>query len=102
MTHVSVKSIDGVAVITIDNPPVNALSRDVRDELPAVITGVAQDREIGAVVVVGAGRTFVAGADIKELEQAAWSAAEPPDLHDLLRLIEDCSKPIVMAMHGSA
>src|SRR5438874_8269436 len=45
---------------------------------------------------------FRSGADIKELEQAAWNAADPPDLHDLMRLIEDCSKPIVMAMHGSA
>ena len=64
--------------------------------------GSRDDAAIDAIVVVGAGRTFVAGADIKELEQAAWSTAEPPDLHDLLRLVEEAPKPIVMAIHGSA
>ena len=99
---VSVTVIDGIAVVQIDNPPVNALGREVREELPAVIVRLAHDAAIDAVVVKGAGKTFVAGADIKELEQAAWSTGEPPDLHDLLRLVEDCPKPIVMAMHGTA
>jgi 3-hydroxyacyl-CoA dehydrogenase len=94
--------MDGVAVVQIDNPPVNALGREIGEELPAVVTRLAHDPAIRAIVVMGAGRTFVAGADIKELEQAAWSAAEPPDLHDLLRLVEECPKPIVMAIHGTA
>ena len=102
MKQVSVTTMDGIAVVQIDNPPVNALSREVREELPAVVARLADDAAIDAIVVVGAGRTFVAGADIKELEQAAWSTAEPPDLHDLLRLVEEAPKPIVMAIHGSA
>ena len=102
MKQVSVTTMDGIAVVQIDNPPVNALSREVREELPAVVARLADDAAIDAIVVVGAGRTFVAGADIKELEQAAWSTAEPPDLHDLLRLVEEVPKPIVMAIHGSA
>ncbi len=102
MKQVSVTTMDGIAVVQIDNPPVNALSREVREELPAVVARLADDAAIDAIVVVGGGRTFVAGADIKELEQAAWSTAEPPDLHDLLRLVEEAPKPIVMAIHGSA
>ena len=102
MKQLSVTTMDGIAVVQIDNPPVNALSREVREELPAVVARLADDAAIDAIVVVGAGRTFVAGADIKELEQAAWSSAEPPDLHDLLRLVEEVPKPIVMAIHGSA
>src|SRR6186997_2984368 len=103
MKQLSVTTMDGsIAVVQIDNPPVNALSREVREELPAVVARLAEDAAIDAIVVVGAGRTFVAGADIKELEQAAWSTAEPPALHDLLRLVEEVPKPIVMAIHGSA
>ena len=102
MKPLSVTTMDGIAVVQIDNPPVNALSREVREELPAIVARLADDAAIDAIVVVGAGRTFVAGADIKELEQAAWSTAEPPDLHDLLRLVEEAPKPIVMAIHGSA
>src|SRR5438477_3362804 len=102
ITQVSVTAIDGIAVVQIDNPPVNALSREVREQLPAVVARLAYDATIEAIVVMGAGKTFVAGADIKELEAAAWSTAEPPDLHDLLRLVEECPKPIVMAVHGAA
>ena len=54
-------------------------------------------------MILGAGRTFVAGADINDLQQAAWGeGAGPPNIHDFLQQIEDCSKPIVMAIHGTA
>ena len=103
MKQVSVTTMDGIAVVQIDNPPVNALSREVREELPAIVARLADDAAIDAIVVIGAGRTFVAGADIKDLEQAAWSTSvEPPDLHDLLRAVEDAPKPVVMAIHGTA
>jgi len=101
-SRVSVNAVDGIGVVQINNPPVNALSRDVREELPAILERLASDPAIDAIVVIGAGKTFVAGADIKELEETAWSSVEPPDLHDLLRLVEECPKPIVMAMHGAA
>ncbi len=52
---------------------------------------------------MGAGKTFIAGADITTLEQAAWGEADAAaDLHDMLSRIEHCSKPIVMAIHGTA
>jgi enoyl-CoA hydratase/carnithine racemase len=100
---VTVSNADGVAVIRIDNPPVNALSQDVIEGLSAAIDAVAGDTSVRAVVVIGAGRTFVAGADIKGLEHLAWGGGSgAPEIHDLLERIEDLPKPVVMAMHGTA
>jgi 3-hydroxyacyl-CoA dehydrogenase len=94
---------DGVAVITVDNPPVNALSPGVPEAIQGQIESAAADPSIQAIVVIGAGRTFIAGADIKELEAAASGASpNPPRLHPMLRAIEDCPKPVVMAIHGTA
>ena len=86
-----------VGVITIDNPPVNALSGAVAEGLEACLTMAASDQETCAVVVIGAGRTFVAGADINELR-----ARTVPKLHDLLTACENLAKPVVMAIHGTA
>src|SRR5690349_4802435 len=103
MNPVSVTNVDGVALIRIDNPPVNALSEPVIDGLSAAVDAVAQDAAVRAVVVMGAGRTFPAGADIKGLENIAWGGdSGAPDIHTLLQRIEDLAKPVVMAMHGSA
>ena len=100
---VSVTLHDDVALITIDNPPVNALGPDVVDGLSASIDEVARNPSILAAVVIGAGRTFVAGADIKGLEQLAWgSETGLPEMHAILQRIEDLPKPFVMAMHGTA
>ena len=94
---------EGVAMITIDNPPVNALGLDVRTALAAALTRLTQDGAVSAVVITGTGRTFAAGADIRELERAVWDhTVEPPDFHELLRLVEDCPKPVVMAINGVA
>ena len=96
-------AIEGrIAVLQIDNPPVNALSRDVAQALAAALRHVGEASAVDAVVVRGAGKTFVAGADIKDLEAAAWTGADPPDFHELLALVEDCPKPVVMAIHGTA
>jgi 3-hydroxyacyl-CoA dehydrogenase len=103
MNPVSVSNSDGVALIRIDNPPVNALSQEVIDGLSAAIDAVAKDSAVRAAVVIGAGRTFPAGADIKGLENIAWGGdSGAPDLHDLLQRIEDLPKPVVIAMHGTA
>jgi 3-hydroxyacyl-CoA dehydrogenase len=92
-----------VAVIVIDNPPVNALSAAVIEGLDRAIVDANRDPATSAVVILGAGRTFVAGADIKGLEQLVWgSGAGAPEMHDLLRRIEDCRVPVVMALHGTA
>jgi 3-hydroxyacyl-CoA dehydrogenase len=94
---------NGVAVITIDNPPVNALSPGVPEGISSSIHKAGEDPSVSAVVIIGAGRTFVAGADIKQLEEHAHGRGSgAPDLHALLKQIEDCPKPVVMAMHGTA
>jgi 3-hydroxyacyl-CoA dehydrogenase len=87
-----------VGIIWIDNPPVNAISVGVR---VAIIDGVArliQDSEIKAGVLACAGRTFMAGADITEFGKPPLS----PGLHDAIHAIENCPKPIVAAIHGTA
>jgi 3-hydroxyacyl-CoA dehydrogenase len=100
---VSVALHDHVALITIDNPPVNALGPDVVDGLSTSIDEVGRNPSILAAVVIGAGRTFVAGADIKGLEQLAWgSESGLPEMHAILERMEDMPKPFVMAMHGTA
>ena len=100
---VSVATHAQVALITIDNPPVNALGTDVVEGLSAAIDEVARNSSIHAAVLIGAGRTFVAGADIKGLEQLAWgSETGLPEMHDILKRLEDLPKPFVMAMHGTA
>jgi 3-hydroxyacyl-CoA dehydrogenase len=94
---------DRIALIAVDNPPVNALSGGVAEALSAAVERAAGDAEARAIVVMGAGRTFVAGADIAVLEEMAWGAVSgAPAIHDLLRKIEDSPKPVVMAIHGTA
>jgi 3-hydroxyacyl-CoA dehydrogenase len=94
---------DGVAMVAVDNPPVNALSPGVPEGLEAALDRAAADAEVRVIVVMGAGRTFIAGADIAVLEDLAWGKGPgAPAFHDLLRRIEDSAKPVVMAIHGSA
>jgi 3-hydroxyacyl-CoA dehydrogenase len=100
---ITLSSRDGVAVITIDNPPVNALSPGVPEGILAALETAERDSSLRAIVVIGGGRTFIAGADIKELEEAARNPSSGgPDLHLLLARIEDCAKPVIMAIHGTA
>jgi len=92
-----------VAIITINNPPVNALSPGVIEGLAEALREAQADAGVNAVVVVGGGRTFVAGADIKEFQRI--TSGEAPRTDGLLRLlpaIESCPKPVVMAIHGNA
>lgn len=91
-----------VVVITIQNPPVNALSPGVPEGMAAALEAAERDPSIRAIVIIGEGRTFIAGADIRELEHAAQGHGAPPELHGLLAQIEDSSKPVVMAIHGTA
>ena len=95
--------LDGdVAVLRIDSPPVNALDGVVREALAAVVREAASDPNARAIVLACAGRTFVAGADIAELERAAWGDGEGPDMSPLLTAVEQCAKPVVAAIHGTA
>jgi 3-hydroxyacyl-CoA dehydrogenase len=100
---VNLTTQDGVAVITINNPPVNALSPGVPEGLVAALDAAEKDPASRAIVILGGGRTFIAGADIKELElAAAGRGSGPPEFHAILSRIEDSTKPVVMAIHGTA
>lgn len=92
-----------VAVITIDNPPVNALSSAVVAGLISAVDQAIKDPNIKAVVLIGAGATFVAGADIAEFAKKVSGEIPVGDGWDSLLLpIEDCPKPVVAAIHGAA
>lgn len=91
-----------IAIITIDNPPVNALSPGVPEGIVTAVEQSAADEAVKAMVVVGAGRTFVAGADIREFGKIVAGERPRLSLEKQLRAIEDCPKPVVMAIHGTA
>ena len=92
-------TIEGdVAVLTIDSPPVNALSFNVRDGLYNAMQAAVADDSVRAIVLICAGRTFIAGADITEFGGAAKGAS----LFDVQNLMEDSPKPVIAAIHGTA
>jgi 3-hydroxyacyl-CoA dehydrogenase len=87
-----------VAVITLDSPPVNALSSNVRDGLFEGFRAAIADPSATAIVLICAGRTFIAGADISEFGGAATGAS----LFDVQAMIESSPKPVIAAIHGTA
>jgi 3-hydroxyacyl-CoA dehydrogenase len=94
---------NGIAVITINNPPVNALSPGVPEGIAEAIDQIDKDASIQAAVLIGGGRTFVAGADIKEFGKiTSGKSGSALELPALLLRIEDCRKPVVVAIHGTA
>lgn len=95
---VTVTSNAGVAVVTINNPPVNATSHAVRQGLLDAKIQIEADPAVHAAVLFCAGRTFIAGADIKEF----GAPPKEPHLPDLVEALESGTKPIVAALHGTA
>ena len=96
---------NGVAVLTIDNPPVNALSPEVWEAIEAAVARGVADPSAVAMVLIGAGSTFIAGADIKifdVLKTREDSLARSATIHALLKRLEDATKPLVAAIHGNA
>jgi 3-hydroxyacyl-CoA dehydrogenase len=92
-----------VAIITINNPPVNALGPGVPEGVSQAIERIHGDDSISAAVLLGAGRTFVSGADIREFaKMRSGEARATTSFPDLLNRIENSRKPVVMAIHGSA
>jgi len=87
-----------IAVITINNPPVNALSHGVREGIYNGIETAAQDDSVTGIVIYCEGRTFIAGADISEF----GSAPKEPHLPAVLTLLDQSTKPVVAAVHGTA
>ena len=88
----------GCAVIVLDNPPVNVSSAALRAQLFCVVRDFAANDAFTAAVLIGAGKTFVSGADLKEF----GGPMLPPEMPQLLAAITDCPKPIVAALHGTA
>ena len=95
---VGLKVQDHIAVVTIDNPPVNALGVAVRRGLEQAIALAQADEAVHAVLIVGKGRAFIAGADIREFGLPPQS----PSLPEVCQQIEACDKPVVAAIHGPA
>ncbi len=91
-----------VAVITINNPPVNALSPGVPEGISEALDRIAEDDSVKAVVLIGGGRTFVAGADIKEFGKMTSGRPRGAGFLPLLLKIEDSSRPVIVAIHGTA
>ncbi|HEY7037717.1 MAG TPA: 3-hydroxyacyl-CoA dehydrogenase NAD-binding domain-containing protein [Methylomirabilota bacterium] len=87
-----------VAVLTVNNPPVNALSQHVRQGLRDGLKQASEDGGVAAIVITCAGRTFIAGADITEFGKPP----KEPSLHEVLGLIEGSPKPVVAVIHGTA
>jgi 3-hydroxyacyl-CoA dehydrogenase len=88
---------DEIGILTIDNPPVNALSTAVALELQTAFEALERDGGSRAIVLIGAGRTFIAGADIREFLKLTL-----PPLNPVLNGIESCMKPVIAAIHGNA
>ena len=87
-----------IALMTIDNPPVNPLSSGVRQGLSDGVNAALADDNVKAIILTGAGRAFIAGADISEF----GGKAEGPSLHDCLTTMENSAKPIIAAINGTA
>jgi 3-hydroxyacyl-CoA dehydrogenase len=96
---VNIEHRDNVAVVSIDHPPVNSLGYATRRALFAAIEQTEQDVTVRAIVITGKGRSFSAGADIREFDTPEGVRA--PTLHSLIDQLERCGKPVVVAIHGS-
>ena len=95
---VKVERDDAVAIVTVNSPPVNALSAAVRKGIADGVKSAQADDSVKAIVIACAGRTFIAGADITEFGKPPQS----PSLHEVIEVIENSSKPVVAAIHGTA
>jgi 3-hydroxyacyl-CoA dehydrogenase len=91
-----------VGLILVDHPPVNALSHPVRLGLLEALAQFAADTSLRAAVLACEGRTFIAGADIREFDDAGKAPQSESELHVFLRALDACRKPVVAALHGTA
>ncbi|MGB7306269.1 MAG: 3-hydroxyacyl-CoA dehydrogenase NAD-binding domain-containing protein, partial [Burkholderiaceae bacterium] len=89
-----------IAVVTLDNPPVNGLGLELRQGLKTHIEQALSDPAVKGVVVIGAGKMFCGGADIRQFNTP--KASMPPRTADVIKSIEAADKPVVAAIHGNA
>jgi 3-hydroxyacyl-CoA dehydrogenase len=94
----SLENHSNIAVLTLNSPPVNALSANVREGLHEGVKSAIEDSAVDAIVIICEGRTFIAGADITEFGQAP----KGPSLYEVQDMIENSTKPVVAAIHGTA
>ena len=87
-----------IAVITLDNPPVNGLGYATRSAVAEGLERAQGDGAIQAVVITGAGKAFSGGADIREF--GSPKAVQEPNLLSVIKTVENCSKPVVAAIHS--
>ncbi len=98
MTDAVLRSTQGrIAILTVNNPPVNALAAGVRDGIKDGVEAFGKDPNIDAIVLIGGGRTFIAGADIREFGKPPKGA----NLNDVIATMENCPKIVVAALHGT-
>ena len=100
-------SIDGhVAIVTLNSPPVNALSRTMGDELTTVMDRLSEDAAVRAVVLTGAGHVFCAGADLKGRDKVLRNPGDMPAhsrrTRECFHAIRECAKPVIAALNGPA
>jgi len=95
---VKVENRDGILVLLIDNPPVNALSVSVRKGLHDALDKAKTDNSVKAIVLACAGRSFISGADIREFGKPP----QPPGMAEVLDMLENSPRPVVAAIHGNA
>ena len=98
MSQTHYQLMGSTAVITLDNPPVNGLGHNLRAEIAAGIDKAQADPKVKAIVLIGAGKGFSGGADIREFNTP--KAAAQPTLRTLIRTIEESSKPVIAAIGG--
>ncbi len=89
---------DNIAIITIDNPPINSMGLGTRQAIEAAFTKAAGDAAVQAIVITGANGVLTGGADIREFGTPV--AMQSPTLHDLIRTFEASSKPVISAING--
>jgi 3-hydroxyacyl-CoA dehydrogenase len=98
MTDAVLRSTQGrIGILTVNNPPVNALAAAVRSGIKEGVEAFGADANIDAIVLIGGGRTFIAGADIREFGKPPSG----PNLNDVIAGMENCPKIVVAALHGT-
>jgi 3-hydroxyacyl-CoA dehydrogenase len=98
MTDAVLRSTEGrIGILTVNNPPVNALAAAVRDGIKQGVEAFGKDSNIDAIILIGGGRTFIAGADIREFGKPPQGA----NLNDVIATMENSPKLIVAALHGT-